>query len=65
VFDITADPDAEEDMDATPATPSHNVSEDGSEDGSDMATDDEEGVLAYTGQEREDSGSSNDGFEHV
>jgi len=62
--DLTADVDAEEDMGATPATPFPNVSEEGNDDGSAMATDDEEWLLAYTGQEP-DSESSNDGFEHV
>jgi len=52
-------------MNDTPASPSPNVSEDGCDDGSDMATDNDEGLLAYTGQERENSGSSNHRFEHV
>jgi len=52
-------------MNAAPATLFLNVSEDGSDDGNEMNTDDEEGLLAYTGQEREESGSSIDGFEHV
>jgi len=51
-------------MGAAPATFSPNVSEDGSDDGDKMDTDDEEGLLAYTGQERHIDGSS-DGFEHV
>jgi len=51
-------------MDAAPASPSPNVSEDGSDDGEEMDTDEKEGLLAYTGQER-NSESSSDGFEHV
>jgi len=58
---LTAEADTEkEDMDAAPSTPSPNVSEDGT----DMDTDEEEGLLAYTGQERHSDGSS-DSFEHV
>jgi len=49
-------------MDAGPSTPSPNVSEDGSN----MDTDEEEELLAYTGMGRgNDNSSSDDGFEHV
>jgi len=51
-------------MEEAPATLSPNVSEDGSDDGEEMDTDDEEGLLAYTSQERHSDGS-NEGFEHV
>jgi len=51
-------------MEDAPASPSPNVSEDGSDDGYEMDTDDEEGLLAYTGQECHSDGSSN-GFEHL
>jgi len=64
IFDFTADVDAEEDMEDTPATPSPNVSEDGSDDSEEMDTDNEEGLLAYTGQERHSDGLS-EGFEYV
>jgi len=49
-------------MNSAPATPSPNVSEDGSDDGDDMDTGDDEGLLTYTRQERHSDGSS---FEHV
>jgi len=48
-------------MKAAPSTPSPNVSEEGTE----MVTDEEEDLLAYTGLGREDDASSKDGFEHV
>jgi len=58
--DLTADAEdeEEEDMDAAPATPSPNVSDD------EMATDEEEDLLAYHGLNR-DSSSDEDGFQHV
>jgi len=55
------DPDSDG-MDDTPATPPPNVSEDGS--GSEMATDEEQDILAYTGLGR-DEDSSSDGFERI
>jgi len=51
-------------MDAAPTSPSPNVSEDGSDDDHEMDTDDEEGLLAYNGQECY-SDCSRDSFEHV
>jgi len=48
-------------MDDAPATPPLNVSDD--DIASDMATDDEENLLAYTGLGQD--GSSSDGFEHI
>jgi len=47
-------------MDAAPSTPSPNVSEDGSN----MDTDEEEDLLAYTGLGRGTDDSS-DSFEHI
>jgi len=61
MVDLTADTDTEEEgMDEAPATPSPNVS-----DGSNMDTDEEEDLLAYTGEGRDGADSSDDGFEHV
>jgi len=58
--DLTADADTEdEQMDDALATPSPNVSDD------DMATDEEEDLLAYHGMDRNDSSSNEDGFQHV
>jgi len=51
-------------MEAAPASPSPSVSEDSSDGGDEMDTDDEEGLLAYTGQDY-NSESSSEGFEHV
>jgi len=56
---VTADADEEEEMDKAPASPSPNVGEDGSSDGAEMDTDDEDAIL-HTGQ----SDHSRDGFEH-
>jgi len=59
--DLTADADTEaedEQMDDAPASPSPNVSDD------EMATDEEEDLLAYHGLHR-DSSSDEDGFQHV
>jgi len=54
--------DAEEDMDAAPSTPSPNVSEDGSN----MEANEEEDLLAYTGEGRNGADSSDeDGVQHV
>jgi len=56
--DLTAEED--EEMDDSPASPSPNVSED------DMDTDEEEDLLVYNGINRDqDSGSNEDGFQHV
>jgi len=59
LVDLTTDAD-EEEMDDAPATPSPNVSDDGSGEDS-METDEEEDLLAYTGEGRDGA----DGFEHV
>jgi len=61
--DLTADAEEEkeEEMDATPAMPPPNVSDDSS---NDMKTDEEEDLLAYHGLNR-DSSSDEDGFQHV
>jgi len=58
-----ADADEEENMDEAPTTPSPNTSEDGSSDGADMDTDEEDAIL-YTGQGQQ-SDHSSDGFEHI
>jgi len=48
-------------MDEAPATPSPNGS-----DGSDMETDEEAELLAYTGEGRDGAASSSDdGYEHI
>jgi len=61
MVDLTADADREEEeMEEAPATPSFNVSDDGST----MDTDKEEDILAYHGLDRAAS-SSEDGFEHI
>jgi len=57
VVDLTADT---EEMDEAPATPFPNVS-----DGSEMETDEEDYLLAYTGEGCDGADSSDDGFEHV
>jgi len=63
MVDLTAAADTEEDMDEAPATPSPNVSEDGS---SEMETDEEAELLAHTGEGRDGAASSSDdGFEHI
>jgi len=48
-------------MDEEPATPSPNVSKDGS--GTEMQTDEEDDILAYHGLGLDDS-SDEDGFQH-
>jgi len=62
MVDLTAD---EEEMDDAPATPPPNVSTDGS--GEEMETDDEEDLLAYTGEGRDSAASSSDedGFQRL
>jgi len=62
MVDLIADADTEEEeMEEAPTTPSPNVS-----DGSDMETDEEAELLAYTGEGRDGpASSSDDGFEHV
>jgi len=62
MVDLTADADTEEeDMDEAPATPPPNVSD------GDMETGDEDDLLAYTGEGRDNatSSSNDDGFQHV
>jgi len=54
--------DDSDEMDDTPASPPPNVSDD--EGASDMATNEEADLLAYTGLGR-DEGISSDGFEHI
>jgi len=57
--DLMADAEEEEEMDATPATPSPIVSDD------EMATDEEKDLLAYHEMDHQDSSSDEDGFQHV
>jgi len=61
--DLTADADnEEEEMVEAPATPSPNVSDDGST----MDTDEEQDILAYHGLDRDGAASSSeDRFEHI
>jgi len=62
LVDLTTDAD-EEEMDDAPATLPPKVSTDGS--GEEMETDEEEDLLAYTGEGRDGADSSDDGFEHA
>jgi len=63
MVDLTADADTEEEeMEEAPATPSPNVSDDGST----MDTDEEEDILRYHSLDRDGAASSSDdGFEHI